>query len=331
MPYQEILSRAWAVFKKQRALWLFGILTACSGGTYGRLHLPSFNFNFREFNFQSLRAQSPGHTPPLPPQIEHLFRQIERMPLETWLFIFLGMLLLGLVWGVIIMLLRSFAEPALIRGILEAIDNDRPLTPGEIARAGKPFFSRMLLFHLLVGGSGFILLMVFLGALGLILISTLGLGLICLLPLMFLFVPLVWLLELYLILATMALVIEDLDVITALQRGWQIFKQNFWAAVIMGMLLTFVHLLVSFLIGIFIVAIIFPMVTISIIVTTVSNSITPFLLLGAFSVGFAILLSLAGLGLLQTYLESAWVLAYRHFINQPLEPDTPALPAQGTP
>ena len=323
MPYQEILARAWRIFKRQRALWLFGILTACSGGVYGKLNLSSFRIQMP--NFQDFEPSANGQ-PPLPPEMERFFRQIEHISPETWLLFFLGILFLVLLWMVVIILLRSFVEPALIRGILEAIENDQPLSVREIARQGKPFFGRMLLFHLLVGGSGFILMMVIVGAFGVVLISTLGIGLLCLLPLMLLFVPLAWLIELYLVLATMALVIEDLDVITALQRGWQMLKQHFWSAVIMGILLTFIHVIVSFLLALLVMAIVIPLVAFLLFTTSTSDYITMLLVAGAFAVFVAIILSLVVMGLLQTYLESAWVLTYRHFLGYPLDPEAAALP-----
>jgi len=322
MPYQEILARAWHIFKRQRALWLFGILTACSGGVYGKLNLSSFRIQIP--NFQGFEPNVNGQ-PPFPPEMEHFFRQIEQIPLETWLLIFLAIFLVGLVWAVIMMVLRSFAEPALIRGILKAIKNDHPLSVEEIAREGIPFFGHMLLFHLLVGGSGFILMIVLIGALGLIALATIGIGLLCLLPLMLLFIPLIWLVELYLVLTTMALVIEDLDVITALQRGWQMLKQHFWSAVIMGILLTFIHVIVSFLLALIIIVIIIPLAAFLLLIIPTSDYITVLLIVGAFAVFFVIILSLMVMGLLQTYLESAWVLTYRHFLGYPLDPETAAL------
>ena len=314
MPYQEILARAWRIFKRQRILWLFGILTACSGGVYGRVTLPSFN----------IYAPFTNKIPSLPPQIAHFSDQLVDFIGSGWLLTLLLPVVM-LVWMILAMLLRSFAEPALIRGTLKAIENDHPLTFGEIARAGTPFFGRMLTFYLLVGGSAFILLMILLGVFGLILLATSGFGLMCLMPLVFVFTPLIWLLELYLVLVTMALVVEDLEVITALQRGWQMLKQNFWSAVFMGFLLTFIHIVVSFLKGIIVIATLILVGGGYVMLANVTASAAPFLILGALALGFIILLSLVVMGLLQTYLESAWVLTYRHFLGYPLDPETAAL------
>ena len=324
MPYQEILARAWHIFKRQRALWLFGFLTACSGGVYGKLNLSSFNFQMP--NFQSFQTGANGQPPSIPPEVEQFFEQMAQIPDQTWLLIVLGFLLLGLAWTLLIMLLRSFAEPALVRGILEAIENDRPLTISEITHAGTPFFGRMLLFHLLVGGSALVAVTIFATSFALIAIGTLGIGLICLLPLMLLLIPAAWLLELYLVFATMALILEDLDVIAALKRGWQMLKQNFWSSVLMGMLLTVIRIAASFLIGLLLVGLLIPVVASIIFIATTTESIVPILVLIALAVVFAVILSLAAMGLLQTYLESAWVLAYRHFLGYSLDPEAPALP-----
>ena len=323
MPYQEMLSRAWAIFKKQRALWLFGFLTACSGGTYGRLNLPSFNFN--TFNFQSLESGPPDH---ISPEVEYFFRQLTQIPDQAWLFIALGSIFLIMVWIVFMMVLRSFAEPALIRGILATIENPRPLSVGEIAAQGRPFFGRMLLFHLVVGGSALIAVLLFVMGLGTFIVGTMGIGLLCLLPLFLLLIPAAWLLELYLMLTTLALIIEDLTILGALERGWQILKNNFWTATLTGMLLTVIRMAISIPLGILLAVFLVPTIAFIIFLGSTANSIIPFLVLGALVMGFIILVSAGLMGLLQTYLESAWVLAYRHFIGQPLGPDAPALPAQ---
>ena len=115
MPYQEILKRAWQIFKRQRALWLFGFLSACTGGTYGRIAMPGFNFQMPSFSSHSGMGQGSQN---LPPEVERWVRTLAAIPERTWIFIAVGFLALLLTWMIVALLVRSLADPTRLRGAL---------------------------------------------------------------------------------------------------------------------------------------------------------------------------------------------------------------------
>ncbi len=326
MPYQEILSRAWQIFKRQRALWLFGFLSACTGGTYGRIAMPGFNFQMPSFSSHSGMGQGSQN---LPPEVERWARTLAAIPERTWIFIAVGFLALLLTWMIVALLVRSLADPTLLRGALRDAHEPRPLTFSEAWNEGKRFFWRVAGFYLLIGGGGAVLALVVSVSALLITVLTLGIGILCLVPLLLLLIPLAWLVELYLEIALLALVVEDLPLLDAFGRGWTVLKRNFWNAVLMGLLLTVIHWGVGLVIGIIFVILAVP--TFGPLVgfgIALQGHYLALLMLVGFLL-LAVLLLVIGVltGMLQTYLQSAWVLAYLHFIGgepQPQETTSPA-------
>ena len=329
MPYQEILARAWAILKRQRALWLFGFLSACTGGTYGRLTVPGFNFQI-PVNWQN-EAPRHGQQPmPSPDQFQHMLEQI---PPATILAVVLVIFAVLILWLVIALLIRSAAEPALLRGALADVRGSERLTVKEAFARGKPFFGRALLFYLLVGGGAtvFGFLMLIMGIV--LLVATLGIGVLCLLPLFLLAIPLIWLLELYLEIALLALILEDLPVLESFRRGWAVLKENFWNAVLMGLLLTVIRLAIGFMVGLLVVVLLFmfivPLVVVGAVVSASGGLLVLLVMFGIGALSVVMAVALVASGMLQTYLQSAWVLTYLHFIGgeePPREAEAPAAP-----
>jgi hypothetical protein len=325
MPYQEILSRAWQIFKRQRALWLFGFLSACTGSTYGRIATPGFNFNFTAPSF-SPRGGHPGA--PLPPDMERWLHRLGAMPARTWLLIGAALLTLLIAWMLIVLVVRALADPALLRGILNSTRADEVLSSGEIFAESKRFFWRAAGFYLLVGGGGAVLAFMVFAAGAAIAILTVGIGLLCLVPLLLLAIPLIWLVELYLELALLALVVEDMPLLEAFSRGWAVLKRNFWDTVLTGLLLTVIRWGVGLVIGIIFVILAIPTFgpLIGVGIALQGHYLALLMLVGFLLL--AVLLLVIGVltGMLQTYLQSAWVLAYLHFTGGESQPQESNLP-----
>ncbi len=330
MPYQEILSRAWQIFKRQRALWLFGFLSACTGGTYGRIAFPGFNFQIPSFPHDGAAGAPPQ---PLPPDAERWLSKLSTIPPHVWLLIGLGLLVLLLAWAVIVLLVRGIADPSLIRGALRSADSGQTLTVAETFAEGKRFFWRAVGFYLLVGGGAAVLAFMVFAVGTSIALFTLGLGLLCLLPLLLLAIPFTWLVELYLEITLLALAVEDLPLLNAFSRGWEVLKSNFWNAVLMGLLLTVIHWGVGLAIGIIFVILAVPTFgpLIGFGIALQGHDLALLMIIGFLFLAALLLIVAALDGLLQTYLQSAWVLAYRHFTAQPPEPESAAPPADAAP
>ncbi len=99
MDYGKILSRAFAIVLKQRALWLFGILFALAGGNRSgaSINVPSGGGNDR----------GTGVTPPTLPDVPVPAQ-------ETILAIIIAVFCVAMLWGVLMVLLRIVSRGALI-------------------------------------------------------------------------------------------------------------------------------------------------------------------------------------------------------------------------
>ncbi len=318
MPYQDILAQAWRILKRQRALWLFGFLSACAGGSYG-------NFNFGGFNFQmpsSWFSSSPHHTAPYggsPAPFKDFGDFFTHVSPNTLILIGVIALLVFVVWLLIATALRALAEPAIIRITLHDLRQDVVLSVGEAYALAKPFFWRAFGFFLLIGG-GAGTLAILLAILGIALIVvTHGVGIFCLLPGVLLAIPVLWGLALYFEMAILALLVEGTTVWQSFSRGWEVFKDNFWQVVLTGLLLAAVRLGVGLLIAVvaFLLLAVFggPLVAMGIAMNAHGLMLGLLVVVGVllFIVWWVALIFLSGL--VRAYIESAWTLAYLHWLE----------------
>jgi hypothetical protein len=147
-------------------------------------------------------------------------------------------------------------------------------------------------------------------------ILTLGIGLLCIIPLLCLAVPFFWLVGLVIEQANIAIVIEDVGIIDGLRLGWNVFRDNFGAVFVMGLILS----LGISLIGGFIISIPLAIVAAPAIIGIASGTQRALgggLLVAAlcFVAYLPVLIILSGA--LRAYIESAWTLTYLRLTNKP--------------
>lgn len=126
----------------------------------------------------------------------------------------------------------------------------------ELLQGGLPFFWRALgvrlvfTLGLMVLGSPLVVLTFLLS------IFTMGIGLLCMFPLLLLFIPVSYVAYSLMELAETAVVADDLSVFAAISKAWGLFKANFWMVLLMALL---VYLGVGLLSIFFILPFILPM------------------------------------------------------------------------
>lgn len=307
MDFGEVLSRAWKIIWKNKILWIFGILASCSqggngGGGGGGGGQSGVQFDGGEMN--------------LPPWMDGFFRNIERFfenlePAQIILFV-IAMIVLGLVIWAITLALSTVGKIGLIQGTQQADGGAATLSFGQLFNDGKPYFWRILLLDLLVGIAGFLLVLILILPVVLLTIATIGIFLICLIPLICLMVPIGWLISAYLIQANVAIVVEDLSIIEGLQRGWEVFRDNFGNLVVMALILLLGGGIIGFLFALPMGLAIFPLL--AGVIAGASTDTAGFLgggiLVSAICfIGYLPVLILLN-GVLQTYIYSAWTLTY---------------------
>lgn len=301
MDYGYVLKRAWQIIWKFKILWLFGILASCGQASTSGGGNSGYRFSAQDNN--------------LFPQFEQTYNQLD--PALVALFIGIGIIFI-LVVAVLVILLGTVGRVGLIRGTVRAEQGAERLTFGELWRDGLKYFWRVFGLNLSIG-----LIMLVIGLLLLILgvafsVVTLGIGALCLLPLICLFVPAMWVVSVVIEQTNVALVVEDLKIGEALKRGWQVFKENVGNMIVMSLILFLgVGLIGGFVIGLPVLIVLTPA-----FIGGVSGT-TDALRTGLIVSGLLFLLYLPVLlllsGILRSYTSTAWTLTYMRLTQKPAQ------------
>jgi len=305
MNFGEILSKSWKTVWKFKILWIFGILSSCGqggGGGGGGGGNSGYRFSQGEMD--------------VPPEFRQFFFGIENFfnQIQAWQIVFLiiGFFLFILLLAFIFTALNTVGRIGLIQGAVKAEGDPERLTFGELFNSGKPFFWRIFGFNLLAGIA--ILLIVLLLLFPLIGFSflTLGLGFLCIIPLLCALIPISWLVSVILEQANIAIVVEDLSIIDGVKRGWKIFRDNIGNMIVMGLILVFGGWIIGLILAFPILIVLVP-AAIGLFSGMASGS--GYLFGGGIGVSILCLVTylpvliLLG-GILQAYIKTAWTLTY---------------------
>ncbi len=199
MDFGEVLGSAWKIIWKHKVLWIFGIFAGCSrgggggggGGGRGGTGITPPNGNYT----------------PLENSLIQFGNYIQTHPWVIALFVLVALLII-----VLALLLGTMGRIGLIRGTLRADSGAEHLGFAELWDESRPYFWRILLFSVII----FLLLLVVVVAIAVLAVGvaavTLGIGAICLIPLICLLVPAAWLLGIIIQQAESAIVIENLGI-----------------------------------------------------------------------------------------------------------------------
>jgi len=299
MDYGYVLKRAWEIIWKFKILWIFGILASCGQASTSGGSNSGYRFSIQDNN--------------LFPQMERFFAQPD--PAVIALLIGLGIFFV-LAVIVLAILLGTIGRIGLIRGTVKAEQGVERLTFGELWREGLKYFWRVFGLNLLVGVVIFVaFLVIFFSGIALSVV-TLGLFVLCLLPLTCLLIPVMWAISVIIEQANVALVVDNLSIGEAIGRGWRVVRNNIGPMIVMSLVL----LLGIGLIGGVIIGLPLLIVSAPAFIGAVSN--TPEALRnGMLLSGFLFLLYLPVLlllsGILRSYTSSAWTLTYMRLTNKP--------------
>jgi len=304
MDFGKILTRAWEIIWKFKVLWIFGILASCgqgasSGGGGGGN--TGFQFSGKDVN--------------LHPEVNRYFSQIERFfdNIDAWqIAAFMGgLFLFVLIIGFITTALSTIGRVGIVQGAVQAEEGVDRLTFGDLFTSGKPFFWRVFALNLLIGFIIMIVVLIILiPAIGLT-VLTAGIGILCLVPL------------------NIALVIEDLGIIDAIQRGWTVFRENLGTMVIMALILGIGGLIFGFAIALPIIIIALPAL-IGVVGGAIAESSSliggGLAVAGLCFVAYLPVLIVLG-GIVRSYINTAWTLTYLELTTETAseidEPDMP--------
>jgi len=310
MDFGYVIKRAWEIIWKFKVLWIFGILASCgqAGGAGGS------NSGYR-FSSQDSNVTLP---------VQQFFNQLN--PTVIALLIAFA-IFVGLVLIVIAIVLGTVGRVGLIRGTMKAEQGAERLTFGELWREGLAYFWRVFGLNLLIGVIIFLaILIIFITGLVLT-VGTFGLGALCLLPMICLIIPFMWAVSVVIEQANVALVVENLGIIEAIKRGWQVVWGNIGSMIVMSLILILgVSLIGGAIIGLPLLIVAAPAIVG--FTTGTADAIRNGLIVSGFFfiIYLPVLLLLSGI--LRAYISSAWTLTYLRLTSKP---SLPALEAPGTP
>jgi len=303
--FGEILTRAWQIVWKNRVLWIFGILASCGRGG-------------ANFNSSSSRGDGGFGTPSdFPPQMQQLMQTIQE---NLTAFIAITVALVCIIW-IITIFLSTIGKIGLIRGTSRLDGGAEGLIFGQLFSESTPYFWRMFGLSLIATIPFVVLATAIIAAVlaFLILIPAsassgsdtppiIGLGLIPLLIGCFcLLIPISIVINLIVRQAENAIVLEGMNVLPAISRGWDIFRKNLGPIIIMAIILVVIGFAVGFIIAIPVFIVVLP--AIIAFAAGEAQNWTPLAIAGV-CICLYIPISLLLNGIAVAYTESAWTLTY---------------------
>jgi hypothetical protein len=187
------------------------------------------------------------------------------------------------------------------------------------------YFWRVFLFNLLTGIAVMVIAIILVIPFVLFGLLTMGIGLVFLVPVICLMVPFFALINVVLKQSVVAIVVDNVGIFEGLNRGWGVFKKNFWNMVLMALILGIGAGIIGFLIALPLVIVFIP-----IIVAAFGNGFANFEgiqnTLIASGVLWCVLSPIVMVlnGILTAYVESAWTLTYKRLTTPP----APAIPTE---
>ncbi|MEW5985506.1 MAG: hypothetical protein AB1791_02630 [Chloroflexota bacterium] len=318
MDFGSILKRSWNIVWKHKFLWLLGFLAALgsgpgNGGNRGGGPF-SYQFDGGEFDFN--------------------FPSFGRL-LEQYAPILIALACLGLFLGLFLWLLHLVADAGLIRAAAD-LDRGDPATLSSSLSAGVKVLGRLVGVNLILYLPLLLLFAVLFGvfflAAGASLLpllreggqvdprtfgASMGLIVLCLLPLVCLLLPLALLVGAIQVFARRGVVLQDLGVIASISHGWQVIRRHLGQLLILAVILIVLGAIFTGIVGL----IVSPL-AIALSVPTIYGLMNE----GVMETGRVLLATGGGLclGLLVALLASVWwayqstvvTLAYQELVGK---------------
>ena len=296
MDFGKVLTRSWEIIWKFKALWIFGILASCGA-----------NFNVSG-NYRMDRRDIGN----LPPNFQRFFDNMERgfnqFFNEQNIGWIIALVCLAILIAILFWAIGVFGKAGLIKGALNAEAGAkgigfRSLAGETWSLLGKAVGLSLLLFLI---PFAVIVLLGFAGAL--LTAATVGIALICLIPLACLLIPVFLLYLIYAEMSFVSLIKEGLGVGEALSRGWEVFRKNLGNLIGMGLILFVGGLLVGLIIAIPTIALFTP--AIFGFLSDDPNALGSGLLISVILFIIALPFLVLANGIIRAYIQSAWTLTY---------------------
>lgn len=305
MDYGAVLSRAWQIGWRNKALWVLGVLAGCSASGRGGGGGPSGSGMQYQFDSSNL-----------PPGMNGDFRGFERFldnNAEVLILIGIGLFCLALFIGLFFLALGVIGQGGLIAGYASA-DEGAKITLGEAFSSGLQYFWRLLGIRVVFWLAGLVIgIVLFLGALG-IGIVTFGIGLLCLIPLVCLLIPIALAVDAYVALTMVAAIEDDKGVLDAFGRSWEVVRENLGPVVVMGLILVVGGGIVTAILFLPFIGVALPAITGALVGS--EEAVFGGIAISVLCLVAAIPVAIALNGVVTTFITGSWTLTYRRLTGK---------------
>lgn len=313
MDYGEIITRAWNITWKNKFLWVLGFLVALTSTGNSR---SSFDRSFDETDAANFFSD---------PQM-----------VATISALVFALICVFMVIGLIFWLLSMVARGGLIDGV-NRIDDGEKVTLGETFSAGISAIWRMIgvyfiaylpmmLFGLIIAGIVFVTVGSAFAVEAMsqgpeemmdVIAGSMGLLWMCLCVLICIMIPVGIVLTFITEFASRGTVILQLGIMDSLRHGWNVFKDNLGAVILLWILMGIITFIVSIALGI--VMIVPSLIIFAPVIATLVSEGTMSGLNIAWSIAGGLCLGIFGalfMSVIQTWMSAVWTLAYKEFTGK---------------
>ena len=232
---------------------------------------------------------------------------------------------LGVIFYLVIIVgsvaLQIVSRASVTFGVFKVETENQPVVFVDTLKNGLRYFLRILGIFALISGGILVVFLVFFACMALVSVATMGLGAICIQPLFLLMLPAFMLVMALMEQAEAAVVADELGVMDAVKRAYELIRSNIWRYVLITIVIYFgMNLLMSL--------VMFPLMIpfFFIMMNNIDGGMDFNNMLKLQAVFGAVLFPVMTLvqGFVMTYLKSAMILTYLHLTRSSNEPQ-PAL------
>jgi hypothetical protein len=299
MDYGKVLSRAWEITWRWKALWILGFLAALGRGGGGGGNY-SYRFDIRDWNNWGYRYHAP-----IPADIIALVG---------------GLLCLAILIGIALWVISVMARGGLIAGV-QQVEEEKSTNFLEAWRVGRGRFWTLFGIGILTAIPTIILVLIGIGSLILLILGTVGafdaseaagaMGIVASLAcggaLCCGAIVIAVVLNQIRIYAERAAILEGLGWIGAIVRGWHVLRENLGPTIVYWLIFFAIGLVLFTAISAGLVALFVPFLAIVARMDQGPWLVVPALCGGLLSVAVAALIS----AIVETFSSATWTLAYR--------------------
>jgi MFS family permease len=318
MDYYNIIKRSWEIVKRQKVLWVFGMVLAVFSGSGGGGFQSGGNLGDLDKLFKNKQELPPDTGEKISSVLGTItsdpgaffYSIVSQVPPLFWIFLALGIFSLVVVAFIIGIFMRNWATGALFALAAEE-EKGQELTLKKGSDFGRKYWLRLFLVSIIPWGC--LILVILGGILGLALVALIlpeALKVIILLPIVsgiLILMVAAFVITVWIAFTQLVVVLEDFPIKKTLSFSWKLTKKFFWEGVILG----FINMGFGCLIGCGTTMVVLLAIGLIIIGFLIHKSVGIFILLCTGTI--ALILIFGGVliqGIYKAFTTTNWVLMY---------------------